>query len=419
MPRYLFLLTPIVLVAACSFGSHKAASTPPSESGVVRTTPGPKLGDGPIRFRMTPRWVTEACGGFPAGFRRWCPAAIPKAGTGELTMSVVFAQGRNQLNLMELLSGTENAANESRNRPPRLAGVLVAGGDLGQGLGGLLPKRTAVPPATIRDGLLAAGRRAPLDLGPRRWAGLRGDLSLAPSRGRFPLSYFNYVFFRWRDAGQAHAIGLRAWEPFTETAHVLRKLVRALKPAAPTSFEGRPFPREVDGIAMAQAPTWLLSACRALRTRPICPTRIPKTQRSLLNVFFEPNIVGPGGRQDWLSVEWGIASGDTDNNRPPAFLHLDLRAGAIAINQRFKRAPVKPRDGLFRTRAAGPLPLGHPSWIGMDGTLVLGDCFGNHLCYRWRHGRVAYQIDLHGWEPLTQTVATLRTIVSSVAITPR
>jgi len=44
---------------------------------------------------------------------------------------------------------------------------------------------------------------------------------------------------------------------------------------------------------------------------------------------------------------------------------------------------------------------------------VLGDCYGDHLCFRWRVAGRAYQIDLHGWEPFLQTVAALRRIVSS------
>jgi hypothetical protein len=38
----------------------------------------------------------------------------------------------------------------------------------------------------------------------------------------------------------------------------------------------------------------------------------------------------------------------------------------------------------------------------------------NHLCFRWSEHGSSYQIDIHGWEPFTQTVLALHTIVSSL-----
>ena len=64
--------------------------------------------------------------------------------------------------------------------------------------------------------------------------------------------------------------------------------------------------------------------------------------------------------------------------------------------------------------APPPLGFGRRDWNGRHGVLVLGDCFANHLCFRWRERGVGYQIDLHGWEPFTQTVASLRAIVASL-----
>jgi hypothetical protein len=62
---------------------------------------------------------------------------------------------------------------------------------------------------------------------------------------------------------------------------------------------------------------------------------------------------------------------------------------------------------------AGPVPLGHRTWGGHRGLLVLGDCYGNHVCFSWRAAGARYQIDLHGWEPFPNAVAALRRIVSS------
>jgi hypothetical protein len=64
--------------------------------------------------------------------------------------------------------------------------------------------------------------------------------------------------------------------------------------------------------------------------------------------------------------------------------------------------------------AAPVVRLESSNWRGNSGSLVLGDCFGNHLCYRWRQGDAILQVDVHGWEPFTETVATLRQIVQSI-----
>jgi hypothetical protein len=60
-----------------------------------------------------------------------------------------------------------------------------------------------------------------------------------------------------------------------------------------------------------------------------------------------------------------------------------------------------------------PIPLGQRDWTLLPGRLVFGDCFGNHLCYRWRENGHGYQIDVHAWEPVTQTAHVLRAIVAS------
>jgi hypothetical protein len=65
--------------------------------------------------------------------------------------------------------------------------------------------------------------------------------------------------------------------------------------------------------------------------------------------------------------------------------------------------------------AAGePIPLGRPGWGGRQGVLVLGDCFSNHLCFRWSQQGSSYQIDIHGWELFSQTVVALREMLASI-----
>ena len=367
-----------------------------------------------VALRRTPAWVRDACGGVSPAMRRYCPAVIPAANENGLTMSIGFAGPGSPANLLQLLSGSESAGDQRANRPPHLLGLLLASGDVDRALSGLLPPAGAAP-THVRDGLVAAPRRQPLALGRRRWAGHVGELALAPSNGPVPLTYFRYVFFRWRDANGAHVLGLRAWEPFTESVSTLRTLVGRLASAPARRFR-YPARRAATGVFTARTPDWLLAACRALRTRPICPERIPATPRTSLDLFFLRNA-GPtrNTHQDWLSAEWGTPYESSPAlNRPPRFVHLDIRAGGVPLERHFRHPVERPRDGLFRTREAEPIPLGRPRWVPGGGVLVLGDCFANHLCYRWRRHGVGYQIDLHGWEPFSQTVATLHAIVSSV-----
>jgi hypothetical protein len=401
-------------LAACTLSVAVFAAWPLGREVHPSRASRPASVRAPVPLRKTPVWVRDACGGFGLSMRRYCPAAVPAADSDELTMSIVFAGRGRPANLLQLLSGSESAGNQRANRPPHLLGLLLGSGDVGRALSGLLPPAGAAP-ARARDGLVAAARRSPLALGRRRWAGHAGELALAPSSGPVPLAYFRYVFFRWRDSRGSHVLGLRAWEPFTESVRTLHALVDRLAPAPQRRF-AYPARRGPGGVATARAPDWLLAACHALRTRPICPGRIPATPRSSLDLFLLRNA-GPSrhGRQDWISAEWGTPyESEPARNRPPRFVHLDIRAGGVPLGRRFRHPVTRPRDGLFRSRGRQPIPLGRPRWVPGGGILVLGDCFANHLCFRWRRHGVGYQIDLHGWEPFSQTVATLHAIVSSI-----
>lgn len=390
----------LVLLAGCS-GSRAA---PTSE---------------PIRFRATPPWIREACGSFPASFRSFCPSAVP-AGPRALTLSMVLATPRYPVNLLQLEAGGEFFGDQRRNRPPRYVGIFLANGEVKRALAELFPSAGA-PVVGVRDGLTRGRRPKAVALGVRRWAGFDGDLFLAPSEGRIPLVYFNYLLVHWRDGSGEHLIGLHEWEPFHETVQILHALVDRLKaaPAEPLAYRGTKTAGDV--VATTLLPRWALLACRSLRTRPICPNRIPAANASFIDVFYEPGWrSGPPSKQeDLLSLSWGAPyENQPTKDRPPRFLHLELAAGAVPVDRHFQHPVVQVHDGLMRGRgyeaAPPPLPLGERDWNGRRGALVLGDCFGNHVCFRWRDRGVGYQIDLHGWEPFTQTVAVLRAVVDSL-----
>lgn len=376
----------------------------------------------PVTLRPTPSWVREACGGFPASIRSFCPSAFPAAAGHGLVVSIVTATPGDSLNLLQLEAGRgESDGDQHQNRPPRDVGVFLASGDLDRALPTIFP-RSLRPSSPVRDGLANRTRTHALSLGRRRWAGIHGKLSLAPSQGRYPLVYFHYLVLRWGDAGGETAIGLHAWEPFTETVQTLHALVDRLTPAPQAPLSEPRLPSPSGGLAMTRTPGWLRAACRALRTRPICPTRMPAADPGSITVFHEPSWRSgstPKRWQDLLDVAWGAPYGSQPTrNHPPRFLHLRLSAGDVPVARQFAGPIVQPRDGLMLSRGGeaggAPVLLGHPRWGGHRGVLVLGDCFSTHLCFRWSEHGIPYQIDIHGWEPFTQTVAALHNIVLSL-----
>jgi hypothetical protein len=78
------------------------------------------------------------------------------------------------------------------------------------------------------------------------------------------------------------------------------------------------------------------------------------------------------------------------------------------------------REGLVRRSRAAPLSFGRVRWGGRLGALYLmpsyprGGMLGNHLVFSWRQDELPYVLSLHAWEPLTESVATLRTMVEGL-----
>jgi hypothetical protein len=369
----------------------------------------------PVSLQATPPWIRSVCGGF-LELRRFCPAATPAGGNG-VTLSMAVATPGYPLNLIQVESGGEYFGDERLNRPPRFVGWFLMSGRLGRVLPTIFPPRVG-PGTPPKNGQADAPRRHALFLGRVRWGDISGQLLLAPSAGNAALVYFHYLVFHWREPGGEVAIGLHAWEPFRETVQTLHAMVDRLHtvPASPIAMPQAPHSHPV---AMTSPPDWLIRACRSLRTRLICPTRIPVGPTNYVSVLFEPRWRSSHGRSDdLLSVEWGAPRPDPARNRPPAFAHLELSAGDLGLAGHVDAGPVAARDGMMAGRegeAAAPVVrLESANWRGHGGSLLLGDCFGNHLCYRWREGDAILQVDVHGWEPFTETVATLRQVVRSI-----
>jgi hypothetical protein len=373
-------------------------------------------GNVPVPLQSTPGWIRSACGGF-AELRHFCPTAAP-ARSGGVTLSMAVATPRYPLNLLQVESGGEFFGDQRLNRPPRFVGWFLMSGRLGRVLPAIFPRLDGrgTPP---RNGQADASRLHALLLGRMRWGGISGQLLLAPSGGPGALVYFHYLVFRWRDAGSEVAVGLHAWEPFRQTVQTLHAMVDRLHdvPFSPITTPRAPGSHPVP---MTLPPEWFTRVCKSLRTRVICPTLIPAGPTNYVSVFLEPRwrSSSKGRSDDLLSVEWGAPGADPARNRPPAFAHLELAAGDISLAGHVGGGAVAPRNGMMAGRegeAAVPaVRLASSNWGRRRGSLVLGDCFGNHLCYRWRRAGAIFQVDLHGWEPFTDTVATLRLIVQSI-----
>jgi len=396
------------LVTGCSCTSHSSNRSDQTASKEIASSPVP--------LQATPAWIRSACGGF-AELRGFCPAVMPRGGNG-VALSMAVATPRYPLDLIQVESGGEYFGDQRRNRPPRFVGWFLMRGRLSRLLPAIFPPLGEGPGKPPQNGQADAPRRHALFLGRMRWGGISGQLLLAPSGGSAALVYFHYLVFRWREAGRETAIGLHAWEPFRETVQTLHAMVDRLQSVPPSPIA---MPQAPDSypVAMTSPPEWLMLACRSLQTRAICPTRIPAGPTNYISVLFEPRWRSSHGRSDdLLSVEWGAPRPDPARNRPPAFAHLELSAGDLELAGHVDAGPVAARDGMMAGRegeAASPVVrLESSNWRGRDGRLVLGDCFGNHLCYRWREGHSILQVDIHGWEPFTETVATLQQVVQSI-----
>lgn len=130
-----------------------------------------------------------------------------------------------RLDIFNLERGGEYPAEPERNRPPRMAHLVIAGGEVERSA----PVFDHFIGARLRDGLMRQQRARSLSFGRVRWHGLRGDLFLAPSYPRGGM-LGNHLVFRWGSVPR-YVVSLHAWEPLTEAAATLKAII-ASTPAA-------------------------------------------------------------------------------------------------------------------------------------------------------------------------------------------
>jgi hypothetical protein len=175
---------------------------------------------------------------------------------------------------------------------------------------------------------------------------------------------------------------------------------------------------------LEKTPPYVLAYCRTSRRLPLaCPHLLPRIGHP--SPHWE-TAVCIAGRKGCLGLFWDdlslVAAGNGD--RPPIWSHVSIYAGDLAPAFRFTYPThgVRPRrlDGLFERRRTRAIFLGTYTWGGKQGTVVLAPGYprggeqGDHLVFRWRERGMGCAVGLHGWEPLSQALATLRSMVRSI-----
>lgn len=153
-----------------------------------------------------------------------CPQLVPRVGAPYLSHLARDVARPSQLAVFNLERGGENPADPRRNRPPRMAHLVIAAGDVWR----LAPVWSlGTRRSRVEDGAMARTRSHTLAFGRRTWGGRTGRLYLGPPYGSNGGMLGNHLIFRWRDGEVDYVISLHAWEPLTEAASVLRRIVES------------------------------------------------------------------------------------------------------------------------------------------------------------------------------------------------
>jgi hypothetical protein len=152
-----------------------------------------------------------------------CPRLVPRVRAPFLSLLRTDLLGSRPLALFNLERGGERPGHPERNRPPAMAHLLVARGHVR----GLAPIwQQGAWRGLLADGVMTKRREHLLRFGVRRWGGRTGWLELAPSYLRGGM-LGNHLIFRWGPRGDERIVSLHAWEPLTESADTLRRIVES------------------------------------------------------------------------------------------------------------------------------------------------------------------------------------------------
>ena len=153
-----------------------------------------------------------------------CPQLVPRVGAPYLSHLARDVARPSQLDVFNLERGGEDPADPRRNRPPRMAHLVIAAGDVWR----LAPVWSlGTRRSRVEDGAMARTRSHTLAFGRRTWGSRAGKLYLGPPYGSNGGMLGNHLIFRWRDREVDYVISLHAWEPLSEAEGVLRRIVES------------------------------------------------------------------------------------------------------------------------------------------------------------------------------------------------
>jgi hypothetical protein len=358
-----------------------------------------------VAIAKLPDWVVTACASVPS-LLPVCTEDQPPGTTGTYFLETVRPTAHYPYGYIIFDQGS-GAPGLNEARPPAFSEVVEATGPVRGATAKLgLSLRT---PARLGQKVKQERPKA-LNFGARDWGGRSGRLVLTrSSAGQFA----NLLAFTWHRDSQIYVVAVGVWTPITEAAATLRAIVDGQtepKPLVELSPSGT-----VDGIDMTATPQWVSMLCHEQINGNACPSRIPTPAAPLTIVQVVPVKAGrssTNATSKEIDVAWGGGTGSSKADKPPTLVHLVVsdgdRAPSEAPPARIDRAHL-----LDNGYPRSPLVLGHPEWAGHHGTLTIGDCFGDHVCYRWRSEGRNFLISMHAWSPLTQTLAVLARVVTS------
>lgn len=175
-------------------------------------------------------------------------------------------------------------------------------------------------------------------------------------------------------------------------------------------------------IALVATPARARRRCeRIALLAPACPGRVAKVP--------DWNLFARRFRTTGYAV-WDFSHGAADTPRPeqarpPGAFHLLLMAGKLddalgGFQLASSGSPTPIQDGLMRHDRTDGVFFGLFRWGRRSGSLVLAPPYpaagaqSNHLIFSWHHKGRTYALGIHGWEPFTETVQTLRRIVAAL-----
>ena len=152
--------------------------------------------------------------------------------------------------------------------------------------------------------------------------------------------------------------------------------------------------------------------------RPVCVRVVPQITGYASALYVEPGL-------DVFDLGRGAESPrHPERNRPPSMLHVVAAGGDVNRLTPFQD-PIGGRgaqlqDGLMSRDRTRPVSFGKVRWASRVGVLYLappfasGGMLGNHLVFAWTEIDRRYVVSLHAWEPLTESVDTLRKMVEQL-----